>query len=94
MANLTPGKKYYYKVGDLSTGNFSDLKWFTAPPNKDQHLDRINIATFGDMGTYAPMGFAISHQLNLTNMIDPFDFVFLTGDISYAGMNSEKVGET
>jgi hypothetical protein len=46
------------------------------------------------MGTYAPMGFAVSYQLNLTNMIDPFDFVFLTGDVSYAGMNSEKRGET
>lgn len=91
--DLEPGRRYYYKVGDAASGYFSEIKSFVAPPNKGTHLDRINIAVFGDMGTYAPFGFSVSHQLNLTNLIDPLDFVFLTGDISYAGMNSEKVGE-
>lgn len=32
-------------------------------------------------------------QIAKDHFIKPLDFVFLTGDISYAGMNSEKVGE-
>lgn len=93
MTGLEPNRRYYYRVGDAKTGNWSKTWSFMAPPNHDQHLDRINIAVFGDMGTYAPMGFAVSYQINLTNLIDPFDFVFLTGDVAYAGMNSEKKGE-
>ena len=92
MDQLSPGTRYYYKVGDAKSGSWSKVWSFVAPPNRNQHLDRINIAVFGDMGTYAPMGFSVSYQINMTHMIDPFDFVFLTGDISYAGMNSEKVG--
>ena len=92
MDSLEPGRKYYYKVGDASTGNWSKIWSFIAPPNRDQHLDRINFAVFGDMGTYEPMGFAVSYQLNMTNMIDPFDFVFLTGDMAYAGRSEKNNG--
>lgn len=39
------------------------------------------------MGTFAPMGHAVINQISKDNFIKPFDFVFLTGDIAYAGMN-------
>lgn len=39
------------------------------------------------------MGHFVSKALERFNKKDPLDFVFLNGDIAYAGMNSEKVGE-
>jgi hypothetical protein len=45
------------------------------------------------MGTFAPFGHFVAKQISLNNFAKPFDFVFLTGDIAYAGMNSQKVGE-
>ena len=53
----------------------------------------INIAVFGDMGTFAPFGHSVIHQISADNFVKPFNFVFLTGDIAYAGMNSQQVGE-
>lgn len=50
------------------------------------------MAVFGDMGTFAPFGHFVIKQIARDHFIKPFDFVFLTGDIAYAGMNSEKVG--
>jgi hypothetical protein len=46
------------------------------------------MAVFGDMGTFAPFGHFIAKQIARDNFIKPFDFVFLTGDMAYAGMNS------
>ena len=50
------------------------------------------MAVFGDMGTFAPLGHMVISQITRDNLVKPFNFVFLTGDIAYAGMNSEKVG--
>ena len=91
MKGLQPNQHYYYQVGDLQTNQFSEIKGFkTAPVN---HLDRLNFVVFGDMGTVAPLGFSVSQEIVRTHMVDPLDFVLLTGDIAYAGMNSEKIGE-
>jgi hypothetical protein len=60
MIGLKPGAKYFYTVGDSTTNVFSDMKSFKAPPTSRQHLDRINIAVFGDMGTIAPFGYSVS----------------------------------
>jgi hypothetical protein len=38
MKNLKPGQKYYYKVGDIQTQTFSDLKFFKAPPKRNTNL--------------------------------------------------------
>lgn len=32
MKNLIHQKRYYYKVGDLKTGTYSEIKYFQAPP--------------------------------------------------------------
>jgi len=52
----------------------------------------LNIAVVADMGTFAPFGHFVISQIAKDQFIRPFDFVFLSGDIAYAGMNSEKVG--
>lgn len=88
MTNLKPGQRYYYKVGDIQTQTFSEIKYFKGPPQKDQKLSEIKIAVFGDMGTYAPFGHFVTKMIANKNMERPYDFVFLTGDIAYAGMNS------
>jgi len=93
LIELTPDCKYYYIVGDSTTGIFSEVHMFRSPPMLGQNLDRINIAVFGDMGTVVPLGYDVSQQLTRSHLSDPFDFVFLTGDIAYAGMNSEEEGE-
>lgn len=93
MQNLIPLKRYYYKVGDEESGEFSSVRYFKAPPLKVQQLEEVRFAVFGDMGTYAPFGGFVVDQIARDNFIKPLDLVFLTGDIAYAGMNSEKTGE-
>jgi acid phosphatase type 7 len=94
MKDLHPLKKYFYRVGDRVTRTFSKIKYFTAPPLKVQALDEINIAVFGDMGTFAPFGHFVIDKIAKDHFIKPFHFVFLTGDIAYAGMNSQTRGES
>lgn len=67
---------------------YSQIRPFVSAPNKGTKLPRINFGVFGDMGTYAPMGHFVSKALEEFNKKDPLDFVFLNGDIAYAGMNS------
>jgi hypothetical protein len=46
------------------------------------------------MGTFAPFGHVVINQIVKDNIIKPVDFVFLTGDVAYAGMDSDDKGET
>lgn len=92
MSDLKSGQRYYYKVGDIKTQTFSEIKFFKGPPKVGEHLDEVRIAIFGDMGTYAPFGHMVSKMISSQNFAKPYDFVFLTGDIAYAGMNSEQAG--
>lgn len=39
------------------------------------------------MGTFAPFGHVVINQIVRDNLVKMVDFVFLTGDIAYAGMN-------
>lgn len=93
MKNLIHQKRYYYKVGDLKTGTFSEIKYFQAPPEKNTVLSEINYAVSGDVGTFAPFGHMIIKRISKDNFEKPFDFMWLTGDIAYAGVSSDKVGE-
>lgn len=93
LTGLEPNKRYFYKVGDQYLRMFSSAHSFHAPPNKGTHLDRIHFVAVGDMGTYAPMGHAVADTIYNHGVKDPFNFVFLNGDLAYAGMSSEKVGE-
>ena len=38
------------------------------------------------MGTYMPFGHMVSRMITIMNNAKPYDFVFLTGDIAYAGI--------
>jgi hypothetical protein len=57
-------------------------------------LKEINMAVFGDMGTFAPLGHLVINQIVRDNNVKPVDFVFLTGDVAYAGMDNDEKGET
>jgi hypothetical protein len=94
MKDLVPFKTYYYRVGDLQTGTFSKVKYFSAPPLRAQTLEELNIAIFGDMGTFAPFGHFVMDRIARDHFIKPFQLVLLTGDIAYAGMNSQERGES
>ena len=93
MVGLEPGKKYHYKVGDHLLRMFSPVHTFVSPPKVGEKMDRIHFVAVGDMGTYAPMGHVVSNGIYNHHVKDPFNFVFLNGDIAYAGMSSEGVGE-
>ena len=43
------------------------------------------------MGTYIPFGHMVSKMISNSHISDPFDFVFLTGDIAYAGLGHKEV---
>ena len=93
MKDLKPSQRYFYKVGDAQTNTYSEIKYYKSPPKTNATLEEIKIAIFGDMGTYMPFGHAVSKMITTENKARPYDFVFLTGDIAYAGFGSEKAGE-
>ncbi len=93
IKGMEPLKRYYYRVGDAETRIFSKTKYFKSPPLKVQSLEEVNIAVFGDMGTYTPFGAFVTNQIVKDHFIRPYDFVFLTGDIAYAGVSKETLGE-
>ena len=78
IKDLIPNKRYYYRVGDRQTRTFSKIKYFTSPPLRTQALNEINIAVFGDMGTFAPFGHFIIDKIAKDHLVTPFNFVFLT----------------
>jgi hypothetical protein len=45
-----------------------------------------------ELMTYAPFGHMVSKTITQQNIAKPYDFVFLTGDIAYAGISSQKKG--
>ena len=45
------------------------------------------------MGTYTPFGAFVINQIAKDHFLKPYDFVFLTGDIAYAGVSHDKTGE-
>lgn len=92
MKNLKSSQRYYYKVGDIQTRTFSEVKYFNSAPKRNSTLEEIRFAVFGDMGTYAPFGHMVSKMITSQHAEKAYDFVFLTGDIAYAGMSSQKKG--
>ena len=92
MKGLKPLTKYYYRVGDAETRTFSKTKYFTSGPFKAQQVEELRVAIVADMGTFAPFGHFVIQQIARDHFINPFSFVFLTGDIAYAGMNSQQIG--
>ena len=46
------------------------------------------------MGTFTPFGHHVMDKIAKDHFSKPFNFVFLTGDIAYAGMNNQARGES
>ena len=44
------------------------------------------------MGTFAPFGNHVIAKIAKDNFAKPYHFVFLTGDIAYAGVNKHGEG--
>eukprot|EP00041_Stephanoeca_diplocostata_P036636 m.1345107 g.1345107 ORF g.1345107 m.1345107 type:complete len:540 (+) comp24904_c0_seq8:227-1846(+) len=82
--NLTPGQVYTY-VAKTST-NSSQRYSFRASPPAGSH-GAVRFATWGDMGTVMPFGFAVFDKVAEMHASDPFDFVLHQGDVSYAGVD-------
>jgi hypothetical protein len=45
------------------------------------------------MGTYIPFGHLVSKMVSTSHIAHPFDFVFLTGDLAYAGLGHKETTE-
>jgi hypothetical protein len=56
-------------------------------------LEEVRFATFGDMGTYMPFGHMVSKMISNFHTAKAYDFVFLTGDIAYAGIGHKEIDE-
>ncbi len=69
------------------------MRQFTSNAKANSTLGRITFAMFGDMGTFAPFGHFVMKQITLNHLATPLDFIYLVGDIAYAGMNSQQAGE-
>lgn len=108
IVNLVPGKEYSYRIvstpmrerNDGEVGNYiinrTNLKFqvpyhYNCSNNEDGNLV-TNIALWGDMGTYAPLGFKVFEKIyNDYKVKDGYKFnvTILFGDISYAGLDTD-----
>jgi hypothetical protein len=92
MINLTPRTKYCYRVGGYDSVNatmrYSEVFQFSAPPlpNNPSHTTRI--ATLADHGTFMLMGWETIDRMVAMQDSLKFDYVFVAGDLSYAGLSS------
>jgi hypothetical protein len=91
MLDLKPGLSYDYRVGGWDSANstirYSSDFSFKATPSPDPNRKTV-ISTLADHGTFMLFGFLTINQM-LAKMKDiDMDFVFVAGDLSYAGLSS------
>jgi hypothetical protein len=93
MTGLTPGSEYQYTVGSGVPGSptWSLPRKFFAAPNPSATATSF-VAVTADMGTILPMGWAVADEIinEHFNGPQPFDFVLIAGDISYATIDPPK----
>ena len=83
MTGLSPSTRYYYRVGATgANGVWSGVVDFKSQTSSPQP---VKIALYGDMGTVAPFGFEVAHQIISDNQVTPYDLVVHAGDVAYAG---------
>jgi len=89
VKDLKPATKYYYRVGSRDEDCWSEIFSFTTPslPGKTQYP--VSFATYGDMGTVMPLGFAVMKGLMHEHQKRNFDMIVHVGDISYAGTGKQ-----
>ena len=85
--------RYSYRVGGWDTANatirYSKEFAFKAAPPTNHPNRRTSIATLADHGTFMFFGFAAIKRLAEIQKDLDLDFVFVAGDLSYAGLSSE-----
>jgi hypothetical protein len=91
MINLQPETAYYYRVGGYDASNkttrYSETFSFKSAPIEKNPNRKTVITTFADHGTFMLFGFLTVNKLvELKKSLD-MDFVFIAGDLSYAGLD-------
>ena len=89
MTGLTPGVRYYYRVGD-AVGGFSDLRSFVALLPDAGTRTPLRIAFIADMGWGDNSNNTIKQLTRLatsTNASERIDLVVHNGDVGYADGN-------
>lgn len=91
MTDLKPSMSYTYRVGGWDDANntvrYSKDFFFRAAPETDPNRKTV-VTTLADHGTFMLLGFLTTDTIvNRMKDID-MDFVFVAGDLSYAGLSS------
>lgn len=97
MTDLVEGRRYSYRVGGWDSVNktvrYSDEFSFKAPPQSVNPNRKTVVTTLADHGTFMLFGFlTIDKLVKLLadeQTANDMDFVFVAGDLSYAGLSSE-----
>ena len=73
------GTRVNYRVGDRD-GGWSRNYSITTPPARGQVRDQpLVIATYGDMGTYIPLGYRVCEQIANDSKALPLDLIIHQG---------------
>jgi hypothetical protein len=83
ITGLTPGAKYYYKVGDTTSGT-SPLHSFRAHPGVGPDI-RTTVAVIGDPGQTANSASTYAHVVASAS-----DYAMIVGDLSYADSDQPR----
>lgn len=91
VTGLTPSAKYEYVLGCPGVGPWSLPRPFKAAPVPGGEQNTY-VAVTADMGTIVPLGWAVADEIINENMYgpQPFDFVLIAGDLSYATVDPPK----
>ena len=84
-ACLQSEKAYFYRVGTAI--HTSPIFSFKGPPAPNANR-LTSFAIFGDQGTEMPLGYLVSDAMIAYHQKHRFDMVFVCGDLSYAGVDS------
>jgi hypothetical protein len=102
MISLLPEKSYSYRVGGYDNANttirYSDVFHFVSSPGENDPSRETRVFALADHGTFELLGFETVHKMK--QLIDAADnskglknhrpdFVFVAGDLSYAGLSTE-----
>jgi hypothetical protein len=102
MMNLLPERSYSYRVGGYDSANatirYSEVFNFISSPSGNDPSRETRVFALADHGTFELLGFETVHKMKqLINAASDTkglknhrpDFVFVAGDLSYAGLSTE-----
>jgi hypothetical protein len=92
MERLTPNFQYKYRVGGYdpvnATMRYSQEYTFRASPKSNNPSRTTKVFSLADHGTFMLFGFeTVLKMYRMMDSVHP-DFVFVAGDLSYAGLSS------